>query len=256
MASLFGGVAAGYATARPPVHPLIIDRLEAYLRVRGTVTSALDVGCGAGLSTRALKGLARLRIGIEPVEPMLAWSRNVDPGATFVVANAESLPVRSGSVDLITAAGSLNYVNLDAFFPEAVRVLSSGGVLAVYDFSQGTRAADSDALEVWFAEFRRRYPPPPGHGQPLDPGLLAALPSGFIVDASEGFEVAIPMTETAYLDYVMTETNVAHAASRGEPAERIREWCDETLQTLFGSRSLDVLFPAWLACMLPHAANL
>jgi ubiquinone/menaquinone biosynthesis C-methylase UbiE len=151
MSNLFGGLAAGYATARPPVHSRIVERLHRYLRRSPPTECALDVGCGAGLSTRALARIAPRRIGVEPSEPMLRWARKVDPGAEFVVAVGESLPFPDALVDLITAAGSLNYVHdPDRFFAEAARVLRPGGFLAIYDFSQGTRATESDKLETGF----------------------------------------------------------------------------------------------------------
>jgi ubiquinone/menaquinone biosynthesis C-methylase UbiE len=46
-------------------------------------------------------------------------------------ACAEAIPLHDRSVDLISAAGSLNYANLDLFFPEAARVLVPGGRLAL-----------------------------------------------------------------------------------------------------------------------------
>jgi ubiquinone/menaquinone biosynthesis C-methylase UbiE len=53
---------------------------------------------------------------------MLKWASMIAPSAGFVVGTAEAIPLCDHSVDLITAAGSLNYANLDLFFPEAARV--------------------------------------------------------------------------------------------------------------------------------------
>ncbi len=73
---------------------------------------------------------------------MLAYSHAVAPKARFLVGQAERLPVASCTFDLITAAGSVNYANLDLFFPEVERVLTETGVLVIYDFSAGRRFAD------------------------------------------------------------------------------------------------------------------
>ena len=56
---------------------------------------------------------------------------------SFAAGVAEAIPLGDRSVDLITAAGSLNYVDLDVLLPEAARVLMPDGVLVVYDFSAG-----------------------------------------------------------------------------------------------------------------------
>jgi ubiquinone/menaquinone biosynthesis C-methylase UbiE len=89
---------------------------------------------------------------------MLRWARVAAPSAQVAVARAEQLPVASGAVDLIAAAGSLNYVDLPAFFPEARRILCRGGRLVVYDFGAGRSFPDSDVLDQWFDEFELRYP--------------------------------------------------------------------------------------------------
>ena len=58
---------------------------------------ALDVGCGAGLSTTALAPLARQVTGLEPVPAMLAHWRIVAPQARFVIGRAERLPFAARS---------------------------------------------------------------------------------------------------------------------------------------------------------------
>jgi ubiquinone/menaquinone biosynthesis C-methylase UbiE len=61
---------------------------------------------------------------------MLAHSRVVAPDALFLVGRAESLPFSAGAFDLIAAAGALNYVDVDLFLPDAVRVTWSDTRLA------------------------------------------------------------------------------------------------------------------------------
>jgi predicted TPR repeat methyltransferase len=48
-----------YAKGRPYFHPQIINRIQAYLSLTEPVARALDVGCGTGLSTIALKAIFR-----------------------------------------------------------------------------------------------------------------------------------------------------------------------------------------------------
>src|SRR5215469_17550249 len=101
-------LAAAYAFDRPSVH-------QEFVRSAGlsrTADRALDVGCGAGLSTAALVPLARHVIGLEPVSVMLMHRQAVAPDASFVVGQAERLPFAPRSFDLVAAAGSLNYADL------------------------------------------------------------------------------------------------------------------------------------------------
>ena len=180
---------------------------------------------------------------------MLQWASTIAPAADFVVGTAEALPLRTGAVDVITAAGSLNYANLDRFFPEAERVLVTQGVLVVYDFSAGKSFRNDTSLDEWFARFFTRYPPPVHEARELSPALLAELRCGFRVDTHEHFEIGITLTPDFYLDYVLTETNVAAAVRRGVSQSEIRAWCAETLAPIWNGIEREVLFRGYFACM-------
>ena len=182
MANPFGSddISAGYATARPPVHPRVMERVAAGLGWKNPARRALDLGCGAGVSTRALRAYARQCIGIDPALAMLQRARGIAPDAQFLAGKAEEVPLGDGCVDVITAAGSLNYADLEPCFREAARVLAPQGVLVVYDFAPGMRFADASGLEHWFAGFRSRYPEPPNEARKLSPEILAELSSGFM----------------------------------------------------------------------------
>jgi SAM-dependent methyltransferase len=251
MANPFGtlDMAAGYATSRPDVHPRVIEQVGRQLGRTEPFQLALDVGCGAGVSTRALNGFARSCIGLEPMEAMLKWASTIVPSADFVVGTAEAIPLCDHSVDLITAAGSLNYANLDLFFPEAARVLMPDGVLLVYDFSPGRSFRDATGLGEWFSSFCRRYPPPGNEARNLSPEILAENSPGFRLHSHQQFDIGIMLTPTSYVDYMMTETNVAAAVRRGVPDSEIKSWCAETLAPFWNGPEREVLFRGYFACM-------
>ena len=142
------------------------------------------------------------------------WAREVAPGADFVVGGAESLPFARESVDLITAAGSLNYADPELFFGEARRVLRPGGVVVVYDFSTGRSLRESPQLDEWFERFVERYPWPPNEARVINADVLREVATGFMV-SSEDFEIGVRMGLDAYVEYMMTETNVAFAIRNG-----------------------------------------
>lgn len=48
-------IAEGYAKDRPFLHPEVIKRIKEDLKITTDFCNGLDVGCGAGLSTEALK---------------------------------------------------------------------------------------------------------------------------------------------------------------------------------------------------------
>jgi len=156
-------LAAAYAHDRPPIHEQILRAA----RLARQADQALDVGCGAGLSTAALAPLARQVVGLEPIPTMLTHRRTVAPQAGFVIGQAEQLPFATGSFDLVTAAGSLNYADLPSALAEIARVLTQAGTFLLYDFSVGRHSVSGDELARWFASFEQRFPWPPGW-QPFD----------------------------------------------------------------------------------------
>jgi len=190
-------------------------------------------------------------IGVDPVEAMLKWASTTASSAHFVAGAAEAIPLCDRAVDLITAAGSLNYTNLDLFFPEALRVLMPHGVLVVYDFSPGTSFRNATGLEEWFSNFADRYPLPPDEARTLNPEILAELDSGFRLHGQRYFEIEMTMTPDFYLDYMMTETNVAAARRRGVLRSEIRSWCTETLAPVWRGKERGVLFRGYFACLTP-----
>ena len=241
-------MAAGYASARPPVHPLVIARVCQDLGWTLPVARALDLGCGAGLSTGPLVGLARHCVGLEPAASMLRWTGTTAPGASFVVAAAEQLPFPDESVDVITAAGSLNYTALDAALAEARRVLVPTGVLIAYDFTPGRSFCHGAALDAWFDAFRQRCPRPVSEALVLDPTRLAdAAAPGFRLASSTDFAFGLQMSAAAYEAYMLTETSVAAAVRRGESLEDIRAWCRSTLADVFAGDAREVVFRGYIA---------
>ena len=241
MSSLFSSdaMAEGYARDRPAVHPWVIAQVRD--RMRNPAKRALDVGCGSGLSTAALYKTAAHCVGVEPAEAMLAWSNQVAPNAEFAVGRAEQLPFATGSFDLITAAGSLNYCDLAPALKEIIRVMTSDGALVVYDFSQGKDFADSPALDEWHTEFKSRYQAPES-GKKLEPG-------------GAPFSMSLPYTAERYLKYAMTETNVSNAIARGTPVREVADWCAAELTKAFAGQTRQVVFKGYIAIKSKRAIN-
>ena len=148
---------------------------------------------------------------------------------------------------LLTAAGSLNWADLEQFFPEAVRVMTATGVLAIYDFSEGKRLRNDARLEEWYAAFKQRYPSPPGYALPIQELNYARY--GLHLTDYEELEVAVPMTHESYVRYALSETSVELALANGASEAEIKAWCNETLAGIFGEAGREVLFDAYIACI-------
>jgi SAM-dependent methyltransferase len=202
MASVYDSerLAAAYAFDRRPIHEQILRSA----RLDRPADQALDVGCGAGLSTAALAPLARQVVGLAPIPAMLAHRQTVAPRARFVIGQAERLPFAARSFDLVAAAGSLNYADLPSALAEIARVLAPSGTFLLYDFSVGRRTVSGDELAGWFASFEQRFPWPPGW-QPFDVRELPLVAYGLrLLDYTE-VETRLPMAFDAYLRYMLSE---------------------------------------------------
>jgi ubiquinone/menaquinone biosynthesis C-methylase UbiE len=228
-------MADGYATGRPPVHAHILSRVEALDGV-DPIEWALDVGCGAGLSTIALQhcGIARRVVGVDPSAAMIRSARSHDEGGMFVLGSAEALPMRSDAFGLMTAAGSLDYADFPAFFSESARVLSPDGLLIVYDFATGRRSPECAELDAWYSDLLHRWPKPNGGVQPVTSATFESTLLDLL--AYETFTVSLEFELDGYLDYLMTERSA------------IRSWCERGFQRFFRG-SLPIEFRVYYACL-------
>jgi SAM-dependent methyltransferase len=147
-------VATRYASARPALH----DRAIALIRRRVRPPQrALDVGCGTGLSTRALAQFAQEAVGVDVSEEMLR-ARERDSRATYVRAAAERLPFADATFDLTTIASAIHWFERDAM-REVARVLRPSASLVVYDVWFPAAMLGVERFHTWMStEMASRYP--------------------------------------------------------------------------------------------------
>src|SRR5713226_6423684 len=107
------------AAARPPRHR------PGYRLRDGSRLAAADVSAAM---------LAQLR----------AARRGHAPGVVPLLAAAEELPVRTASLDLVTAFNCVHHFDLARFLAAAARVLRPGGQLFIY-----TRTPQQNARTIW-----------------------------------------------------------------------------------------------------------
>lgn len=97
---------------------------------------ALDIGCGSGQSTRELASHFSRVTGIDVSQSQIEKAPQIS-NVRFMVGAAENLSFfQDNSVNLITVAQSLHWIDTDIFYPEARRVLKPNGVIAVYGYGK------------------------------------------------------------------------------------------------------------------------
>jgi len=123
--------ARGYARARPDYHPQAVTVAARLLELDRPVETAADLGCGTGMSTRALRAIAAHVIGFDVSHPMLLAAEAL-PGVSYARAAAEQLPLQSQSCDLAAAAAAFHWFDQTATLAEVRRVVRPGGALLAY----------------------------------------------------------------------------------------------------------------------------
>lgn len=120
------------------------DRLLARLDVIKLVPAKiLDLGCGSGFCTRALRKRYRKAevIGLDIAPAMLREARRRDGWlrhSRWVGGDAERLPFTTGSFDMVISNFSLQWCDPDRVFQEVARVLRPGGLFMFTSFGPDT----------------------------------------------------------------------------------------------------------------------
>ncbi len=238
-------VAAGYASARPFLHPEVFARVRGLIRTPEPLRRALDVGCGTGMSSVALLDLAREVTGVDVAVPMLQHARRAEH-LHYLASSAEDLPFRDGSFDLIAACGSIDWVDRERFLPRAAELLGDGGWLVPLDFGDAGRSPEMPGLRRWHEEVLRPEFPVPASQDPMITSDEAAR-FGFGEPTHHTFESPCRFTAARYADFLMTESNVIAAVEYGErSAKEIRGWLEAELSGLFGAQTRVVTFGGYI----------
>jgi SAM-dependent methyltransferase len=113
--------------------------------------TGLDVGCGTGRYSRLLRGvlpagslLAASDVSAAMLAELKVGSHGRGLGIVPLLSAAEELPVRTASLDLVTAFNCVHHFDLGRFLTAAARVLAPGGQLFIY-----TRTPQQNARTIW-----------------------------------------------------------------------------------------------------------
>jgi SAM-dependent methyltransferase len=144
---VFDPAASEYQMARPSYPHALYDTLDRFIGgLSGRVV--VDLGAGTGIVSGALAQRGATVMAVEPSLAMLNALRSAYPTLDVAAGRAESLPLRSRAVDLITCAQAWHWVEPIASALECRRVLRPGGHLALW-----SNVSDSGA--AWLKEIQR-----------------------------------------------------------------------------------------------------
>lgn len=197
-----------YAEGRLDVHAEFVRRIVGGLGGRKP-RRTLDIGCGTGLSTRALAGAFGFATGLDVSAPMLREARR-RASPRLVRGRGELLPFAAAAFDLVTMGSAFHWCEPGALVAEARRVLAPGGHFAVFDHWLAGRMERERRFKAWFEAYRKRFPGPPRH-----PALDPARQEGFLPVARDKFEHVVPLPLDALVAYLRSQSNVLAAVASG-----------------------------------------
>jgi SAM-dependent methyltransferase len=127
----FSGHAAVYASYRPGYPPALFDFVTSLPRGRAL---ALDCATGNGQAALGLAERFERVIATDASAAQLAHA-TPHPRSEYRQAPAEQSGLPDGSVDLVTVATAVHWLDFDRFYAEAERVLAPGGAIVVWAYN-------------------------------------------------------------------------------------------------------------------------
>lgn len=203
-------VARHYAAFRPGLHERLLRRA---LPAGARFAAGLDVGCGTGYSALALARWCAQVHAIDPSAEMLERA-SAHPQVAYAQAPAECVPLGDDSVDVVTFAGSVSYVEPSAAAREARRVCRAGGWVVCYDFE----VQIGDLLAGWNV-------PPAAADLAYDHAANFAGAGGFDARPAQAERVPLAVTAREAAHVLLADAHrFAHfARTRGaEPFDALR----------------------------------
>lgn len=98
-------------------------------------STILDVACGPATFTEAIRAQGFKFIGLDIAPHMIELSKQLygnDPDCSFMIANAEQIPLPDASVEGLAAMGLMEYLNNEeAVLKECLRVAKPGAIFTV-----------------------------------------------------------------------------------------------------------------------------
>lgn len=157
----FSAASRAYAAFRPSYPDALIRFVAAAAPAREL---AWDCATGNGQAAVPLAQWFRRVVATDASTAQLEQARPVH-GVEYRMASEAASGLERGSVDVVTVAQALHWLDLEAFYTEVRRVLKPNGVLAVWCYARCRVASDIDRVIDWFYEDRigRYWPPERAH---------------------------------------------------------------------------------------------
>jgi SAM-dependent methyltransferase len=116
--------------------PSVLLELLPLLAGGGRPRLVVDLGSGTGLSTRPWADVAEEVVGVEPNDAMRDYAEGATERANvrYLGCSSYATGLAPASVDIVTAAQSLQWMRRKDLFREVARILRTGGLFCAYNY--------------------------------------------------------------------------------------------------------------------------
>lgn len=142
----FSTQAKEYSKYRPKYPDELFSFLSSLVNEHNT---AWDCATGNGQAAIGLVPYFEKIIATDPSSSQIEHAE-LHPKIEYRVASAENSGLESDSIDLLTVATAIHWIDTDKFYPEAKRIIKNGGVLAVWTYSESTVTEEIDKVSAYY----------------------------------------------------------------------------------------------------------
>ncbi|KAL0917528.1 hypothetical protein M5K25_012594 [Dendrobium thyrsiflorum] len=243
MANLFRKQAQNYAASRPSYPPELFRYIASKCPGRRL---AWDVGTGSGQAAAALSSIINSVVATDVSPEQLSHTPSQIPNIRFILT-PPSLPLADlhrivappASIDLITVAQALHWLDLPAFYAQARSMLVSGGVMAAWCYTGAVIGGGrSRADEIYRQIYAESGPFWAEERRLVEEGYVGVEFPFRPVEGEEGtgpvvgFAAEREMTAADFLEYVRSWS--AYQTAREKGVELLTEEIVEELGRAWG----------------------
>lgn len=239
-------IAQGYVN-RPWLHKKVMEQFIKDYNISENFYSGLDVGCGAGLSTKALRLICDKVTGTDISPAMIEICKEQyddDCSYCFYVAKAEETLIPMKKYDIVTAAGMVNWVERELFLENINQVLKDKGILVIYDFWITDKMQGNEEYTNWYQnQYLKRFPKPPRNE---DTWTQNDLLENFKMENQNVYDMSYEFSLNDFIDFMMIQSNVnAKIENRCMTETEVREWMKKTLSSIFDDKNRTLIFKGY-----------
>lgn len=239
-------ISQGYKN-RPFLHRQVIEDFQNETGGRH-FSLGLDIGCGAGLSTKALKLVCTKVIGTDLSPEMIRAAKEScgqDPDIEWIVGRAEDLsdlPIEEKSVDIATAAGAVQWIDRDLFLSGLRPMMQENGYLLIYDFAVSDKMTGNPAYtDWWHAQYLQEFPRPYRNESVWKDA--DAAPYGFHMLDQADLNLEYSFDLESFIGFMMIQSNVNARIQKGGIKEsEAYQWFYQKLSPIFHGQDQSVIF--------------